>query len=108
MKILQVLRTLMLSPAGWLLSNESVCEVMQSCFRICFEMRLSGTCEWCVSVGVWGCKRVFVHKYIDSLSPSCSYCNPSLSLVSRAVEMSGGVHPRRHGPVVILTVVWLL
>ena len=42
MKILQVLRTLMLSPAGRLLSNESVCEIMQSCFRICFEMRLSG------------------------------------------------------------------
>ena len=42
MKILQVLKTLMLSPAGRLLSNESVCEIMQSCFRICFEMRLSG------------------------------------------------------------------
>ena len=45
MKILQVLRTLMLSPAGRLLSNESVCEIMQSCFRICFEMRLSGECN---------------------------------------------------------------
>ncbi|XP_064404547.1 Golgi-specific brefeldin A-resistance guanine nucleotide exchange factor 1-like isoform X2 [Halichondria panicea] len=41
MKILEVLRTLLLSPAGRLLSNESVCEVMQSCFRICFEMRLT-------------------------------------------------------------------
>ena len=49
MKILQVLRTLMLSPAGRLLSNESVCEIMQSCFRICFEMRLSGEfCSQCV------------------------------------------------------------
>lgn len=38
----QVLRTLLLSPAGVLLTNESVCEIMQSCFRICFEMRLSG------------------------------------------------------------------
>lgn len=50
MKILEVLRTLLLSPVGRLLSNESVCEVMQSCFRICFEMRLSGECDsvWCV------------------------------------------------------------
>jgi len=38
----QVLHTLLLTPAGAMLSNESVCEIMQSCFRICFEMRLSG------------------------------------------------------------------
>ena len=42
MKILQVLRMLMLSSVGHLLTNESVCEIMQSCFRICFEIRLSG------------------------------------------------------------------
>lgn len=41
-KILHVLRTLLLTPVGSLLTNESVCEIMQSCFRICFEMRLSG------------------------------------------------------------------
>uniref|UniRef100_A0AAY4ETH9 Golgi-specific brefeldin A-resistance guanine nucleotide exchange factor 1 n=1 Tax=Denticeps clupeoides TaxID=299321 RepID=A0AAY4ETH9_9TELE len=41
MKILQVLRTLLLTPVGAHLTNESVCEIMQSCFRICFEMRLS-------------------------------------------------------------------
>lgn len=41
MRILHVLRTLLLAPAGILLTNESVCEIMQSCFRICFEMRLS-------------------------------------------------------------------
>lgn len=41
MKILQVLRTLLLSPVGVLMTNEAVCEIMQSCFRICFEMRLS-------------------------------------------------------------------
>lgn len=29
-------------PAGRLLTNEGVCEIMQSCFRICFEERLSG------------------------------------------------------------------
>lgn len=42
MKILQVLRTLMLAPEGAALTNESVCEIMLSCFRICFENRLSG------------------------------------------------------------------
>ena len=41
MKIMEVLRTLMLSPVGLLLTNESVCEIMQSTFRICFENRLS-------------------------------------------------------------------
>ncbi|XP_011870032.1 PREDICTED: golgi-specific brefeldin A-resistance guanine nucleotide exchange factor 1 [Vollenhovia emeryi] len=41
MRVLQVLRALMLSPAGDYLSNESVCEIMLSCFRICFETRLS-------------------------------------------------------------------
>ncbi|XP_039609053.1 Golgi-specific brefeldin A-resistance guanine nucleotide exchange factor 1 isoform X2 [Polypterus senegalus] len=41
MKILQVLRTLLLTPVGAHLTNESVCDIMQSCFRICFEMRLS-------------------------------------------------------------------
>ncbi|XP_078492936.1 Golgi-specific brefeldin A-resistance guanine nucleotide exchange factor 1 [Ciona intestinalis] len=41
MKILQVLRVLLLSKVGTLLTNEAVCEIMQSCFRICFEMRLS-------------------------------------------------------------------
>jgi len=41
MKILQVLRTLLLSSVGIHMTNESVCEIMQSCFRICFEMRLS-------------------------------------------------------------------
>uniref|UniRef100_A0A673BGG6 Golgi brefeldin A resistant guanine nucleotide exchange factor 1 n=1 Tax=Sphaeramia orbicularis TaxID=375764 RepID=A0A673BGG6_9TELE len=45
MKILQVLRTLLLTPVGAHLTNESVCEIMQSCFRICFEMRLSGELE---------------------------------------------------------------
>nr|XP_039272742.1 Golgi-specific brefeldin A-resistance guanine nucleotide exchange factor 1-like isoform X2 [Styela clava] len=41
MKILQVLRSLLLSSVGSYLTNEAVCEIMQSCFRICFEMRLS-------------------------------------------------------------------
>jgi brefeldin A-resistance guanine nucleotide exchange factor 1 len=31
----------MLTPVGLLLTNESVCEILQSTFRICFETRLS-------------------------------------------------------------------
>lgn len=42
LKIVQVLRTLMISPEGSALSNESVCEIILSCFRICFETRLNG------------------------------------------------------------------
>lgn len=41
LRIVQVLKTLLLTPVGSLLTNESVCEIMQSCFRICFESRLS-------------------------------------------------------------------
>ncbi|CAH1155460.1 unnamed protein product [Phaedon cochleariae] len=41
MRILQVLRTLTLSPEGTNLTNESLCEIMLSCFRICFEIRLT-------------------------------------------------------------------
>ncbi|KAF5306262.1 hypothetical protein FQA39_LY08960 [Lamprigera yunnana] len=41
MKILQVLRTLTLSPEGAALTNDSLCEIMLSCFRICFESRLN-------------------------------------------------------------------
>jgi len=36
MKILQVLHRLFVSHMGALLSNETVCELMQSCFRMCF------------------------------------------------------------------------
>ncbi|XP_046686267.1 Golgi-specific brefeldin A-resistance guanine nucleotide exchange factor 1-like [Homalodisca vitripennis] len=43
MKILQVLRTLILSPIGIMLTNDSVCEIMLSCLRICFETRLSAS-----------------------------------------------------------------
>lgn len=42
MKILQVLYCLMMSPEGEYLPNESVCEIMMSCFRFCFQVRLSG------------------------------------------------------------------
>lgn len=41
MKVVQVLRTLILSPEGSALTDESVCEVMLSCIRICFEPRLN-------------------------------------------------------------------
>ncbi|XP_066139607.1 Golgi-specific brefeldin A-resistance guanine nucleotide exchange factor 1 [Euwallacea fornicatus] len=40
MRILQVLRTLTLAPEGAMLTNESLCEIMLSCFRICFETRI--------------------------------------------------------------------
>ncbi|KAJ8916109.1 hypothetical protein NQ315_004476 [Exocentrus adspersus] len=40
-RILQVLRTLTLAPEGATLTNESLCEIMLSCFRICFETRLN-------------------------------------------------------------------
>lgn len=40
-EILTVLRTLLLGPVGHLLTNESVCELLNSSFRICFETRLS-------------------------------------------------------------------
>lgn len=41
MRVLQVLRALVLSPVGDNLSDESICEIMLSCFRLCFETRLS-------------------------------------------------------------------
>ncbi|XP_055643698.1 Golgi-specific brefeldin A-resistance guanine nucleotide exchange factor 1 isoform X2 [Toxorhynchites rutilus septentrionalis] len=41
MKIVQVLRTLLLSPEGSALSNENVCDIILSCFRLCFEPRLN-------------------------------------------------------------------
>lgn len=39
--VVEVLHTLMRSPEGSVLSNEAVCEVMLSCFKICFEPRLN-------------------------------------------------------------------
>lgn len=42
LRILQVLRTLTLAPEGATLTNESLCEIMLSCFRICFETKLNG------------------------------------------------------------------
>lgn len=41
LRIVYLLRTLMLNPEGSALTNESVCEIMLSCFRICFEPRLN-------------------------------------------------------------------
>ncbi|VDN16620.1 unnamed protein product [Dibothriocephalus latus] len=41
MKIVHLLRTLMLVPAGYLLSNEMVFEILQNCLRICLETKLS-------------------------------------------------------------------
>lgn len=44
---MQVLRTLLLTPVGSCMSNEAVCELMQTCFKICFEMRLSELLRRC-------------------------------------------------------------
>merc|ERR550534_1477079 len=41
MKIIDVMRLLSLSSVGLFLTNESICEIMQSTLRICFEPRLS-------------------------------------------------------------------
>ncbi len=41
MKIVHLFRTLLLVPAGCLLSNEMVFEIIQNCFRICLETKLS-------------------------------------------------------------------
>uniref|UniRef100_A0A5K3FVB2 SEC7 domain-containing protein n=1 Tax=Mesocestoides corti TaxID=53468 RepID=A0A5K3FVB2_MESCO len=41
MKIVHLLRTLLLIPAGCLLSNEMVFEILQNCLRICLETQLS-------------------------------------------------------------------
>ena len=41
MKIITVLRTLILTPIGTLLTNETVREIMISCFRICFTRDFS-------------------------------------------------------------------
>ena len=41
MKIIMVLRTLLLTPIGVLLTNETVKEIMISCFRICFTKDFS-------------------------------------------------------------------
>lgn len=46
LRILQVLRTLTLAPEGATLTNESLCEIMLSCFRICFETRLNGMLKY--------------------------------------------------------------
>ena len=42
----------MLSPIGINLTNSSVCEIMQSCFQICFEARLGGMCISSFSLSV--------------------------------------------------------
>ena len=41
MKILSVLKAVLESAAGRLLTDESVCEIMETAFSMCFQMRLS-------------------------------------------------------------------
>ena len=47
MWILTILKTLITSPLGTFLTNENICECLQSCFRICFEVRLSELLRKC-------------------------------------------------------------
>ncbi|KER31396.1 hypothetical protein T265_12974 [Opisthorchis viverrini] len=53
MKVLHLLRTLLLVPAGAFVSDRAVREILQSCFRICFESKLSEllrrTAELCLA-----------------------------------------------------------
>ncbi|VDP39729.1 unnamed protein product, partial [Schistosoma margrebowiei] len=53
MKVLHLLRTLLLVPAGALVSDRAIREILQSCFRICFEPKLSEllrrTAELCLA-----------------------------------------------------------
>lgn len=42
MMIMQVLQNLLVADVGRWLTNDAVCQMMQSCFHICFEIRLSG------------------------------------------------------------------
>ncbi|CAH8609100.1 unnamed protein product [Heterobilharzia americana] len=53
MKVLHLLRTLLLVPAGTLVSDRAIREILQSCFRICFEPKLSDllrrTAELCLA-----------------------------------------------------------
>lgn len=35
------MKTLILSPIGNYLTNETICQSIQACFRICFQQRLS-------------------------------------------------------------------
>lgn len=66
LKIVQVLRTLMLSPEGSSLSNESVCEIILSCFRICFETRLNGELiETSLLLTYFNCVVFFFQNYFD-------------------------------------------
>lgn len=64
LRIIQVLKTLILGPEGSALTNESVCEIIMSCFRICFETRLNGEFYYIVGAFNW------VKNYIVSLHHS--------------------------------------
>ena len=63
---------MLLSSVGVHMTNESVCEIMQSCFRICFEMRLSGMyCSYMNRI------LIIIHIYYMDGQPSDSGPNPA-------------------------------
>ncbi|KAL1123465.1 hypothetical protein AAG570_002545 [Ranatra chinensis] len=43
----KLFRSLMLSPLGKFLTNDSVCDIMWSCFKFCFEVRLNELLRKC-------------------------------------------------------------
>jgi len=75
----KVLRTLLLTPTGSVLSNESVCEIMQSCFRICFEMRLSGKHKSLIKLRELTTMSVFSICFMDHLLKQQQWFNDPLS-----------------------------
>lgn len=44
LKMLQVLQMALISPCGSVLSDEAVCEMMETGLSMCCQMRLSGKC----------------------------------------------------------------
>ncbi|KAK0051833.1 Golgi-specific brefeldin A-resistance guanine nucleotide exchange factor 1 [Biomphalaria pfeifferi] len=93
MKILYLLRTLLLCKAGVLLTNESVCEIMQSCFRICFEMKLSEL----LRKSAENTLRDMVHLLFTRLT--CFKEDPKwITNINKKLKMrTGGVDPARMG-----------
>jgi brefeldin A-resistance guanine nucleotide exchange factor 1 len=43
MRILSLLHLMLSSPMAMYLTDEAVCEMVETCFSMCFQMRLTGT-----------------------------------------------------------------
>ncbi|XP_014241483.1 Golgi-specific brefeldin A-resistance guanine nucleotide exchange factor 1 [Cimex lectularius] len=99
-KILQVLRTLMLSPEGAWLTNESVCEILLSCFRISFEVRINELLRRCAE----NCLRDMVQLLFTRLPTFAedfrrnNNVQQKLQIQSNAMETSRGKRKNRNHP----------